>query len=85
MAHMSEKLQESFKMSQGMAHNSEGQFSEMSQLAEQHVFMDGVPMNLVYLDDRGCAVYCPDCQMWLNGPTQWQRHKTGKKHRKHVA
>ncbi len=35
----------------------------------------------------GNAVYCPDCQMWLNGPVQWQdhcigkKHKTGKKHK----
>ena len=28
------------------------------------------------------AVYCPDCEMWLNGPLQWQDHQVGKKHRK---
>ena len=27
-------------------------------------------------------VYCSDCQMWLNGQTQWQDHRIGKKHRK---
>ena len=26
--------------------------------------------------------YCEVCDMWLNGPTQWQDHKLGKKHRK---
>ena len=26
------------------------------------------------------AVYCPDCDMWLNGPTQWTDHEIGKKH-----
>ena len=31
--------------------------------------------------DEG-AVYCDDCQMWLNSPTQWEDHKIGKKHRK---
>ena len=23
------------------------------------------------------AVYCPDCEMWLNGPTQWDNHMIG--------
>ena len=31
------------------------------------------------------AVYCPDCEMWLNGPTQWEDHKIGKKHQKKHA
>ncbi len=31
---------------------------------------------------REQAVYCPDCEMWLNGPTQWEDHKIGKKHKK---
>ena len=30
------------------------------------------------------AVHCPDCQMWLNGLTQLQDHRIGKKHRKNV-
>ena len=30
------------------------------------------------------AVYCEDCEMWLNGPTQWEDHKIGKKHKKHA-
>ena len=30
------------------------------------------------------AVYCPECQTWLNGPRQWEDHKIGKKHRKNV-
>ena len=30
------------------------------------------------------AVYCEDCEMWLNGPTQWEDHKIGKKHKKHI-
>ena len=32
----------------------------------------------------GDAAYCPACQMWLNGPTQWTDHLIGKKHRKHT-
>ena len=56
-----------------------------SQRCPDHVGRPCVPMSAVYLDDRDSAVYCPDCQMWLNGPTQWQRHKTGFKHRKHVT
>ncbi len=30
------------------------------------------------------AVYCEDCEMWLNGPTQWEDHKIGKKHTKNL-
>ena len=28
------------------------------------------------------AIYCEDCEMWLNGPLQWEDHKIGKKHKK---
>ena len=28
------------------------------------------------------GIYCPDCEMLLNGPTQWEDHKIGKKHKK---
>ena len=34
--------------------------------------------------ENGAAKYCPDCEMWLNGPTQWDDHKIGKKHKKNV-
>ena len=27
-------------------------------------------------------VYCEYCEMWLNGPNQWEEHKLGKKHRR---
>ena len=27
-------------------------------------------------------VDCDDCQMWVNSPTQWEDHKSGKKHLK---
>ena len=30
------------------------------------------------------SVYCPDCQMWCNGMTQWLGHLQQKKHRKSV-
>ncbi len=30
------------------------------------------------------AVWCPVCEIWLNGQTQWEDHKIGKKHRKNV-
>ena len=30
------------------------------------------------------AVWCKDCEMWLNGPTQMDEHKIGKKHKKKV-
>ena len=32
----------------------------------------------------GEAIYCEDCEMWLYGPTQWDDHKLGRKHRKNV-
>ena len=28
------------------------------------------------------AVYCPDCEMWLNGPAQWEDHKVRQRHKK---
>ena len=31
------------------------------------------------------AVYCGYCEMWLNGPTQWEDHRIGKKHKKNVS
>ena len=36
------------------------------------------------LQESGIAKYCEDCEMWLNGPTQWEDHKIGKKHKKNV-
>ena len=30
------------------------------------------------------ARYCPHCEMWLNGPSQWKHHKKGKKHWKNT-
>ena len=35
-------------------------------------------------EEKG-AVYCEHCEMWLNGPTQWEDHKIGKKHKKNIA
>ena len=32
--------------------------------------------------DKLEPVYCETCDIWLNGSTQWERHKRGKKHRK---
>ena len=31
---------------------------------------------------EGQAVYCEDCETWLNSLTQWGDHKIGKKHKK---
>ena len=30
------------------------------------------------------ARYCEYCEMWLNGPTQWEEHLDGKKHNKNT-
>ena len=32
--------------------------------------------------DKLEPVYCETCDIWLNGSTQWERHKRGKMHRK---
>ena len=29
-------------------------------------------------------IYCPACEMWVNGPAQWDNHQIGKKHRKNL-
>ena len=34
--------------------------------------------------NSGSAVYCKSCQMWLNGPTQFEDHLVGNKHKKNV-
>ena len=28
------------------------------------------------------TVYCPTCQQWLSGPTDWEEHRTSQKHKK---
>ena len=28
------------------------------------------------------AIYCYECEMWINGPTQLEDHRGGKKHKK---
>ena len=30
------------------------------------------------------SVYCEICEMWLNGPLQWEDHKIGKKHKENI-
>ena len=30
------------------------------------------------------AVYCEVCEFWLNGPTEWEDHKIGKKHKRRI-
>ena len=32
----------------------------------------------------GAEVWCHDCRVWLNGTTQWEDHKIGKKHRRNT-
>ena len=32
----------------------------------------------------GPAVWCEVCEMWLTGPTQWEDHKIGKKHKRNA-
>ena len=35
-------------------------------------------------DSPGNKQYCAVCNMWLNGPTQWEDHIIGKKHVKNT-
>ena len=41
------------------------------------------PTERVEFEEGG--IWCAACSMWLNGPTQWEDHMIGKKHRKNVA
>ena len=36
------------------------------------------------ISGRNAAVFCRQCRMWLNGPTQWWDHVIGKKHQRSV-
>ena len=38
---------------------------------------------MLHVNENG-AFYCETCEMWLNGLTQWEDHKIGRKHRKNV-
>ena len=33
---------------------------------------------------KKCKKFCKNCEMWLNGPTQFEDHKKGKKHKNNV-
>ena len=37
------------------------------------------------LEEKEEAEYCEACEMWLNGPSQMEDHKVGKKHKKNLA
>ena len=34
--------------------------------------------------DINDAIYCEQCEMWLNGSPQWEDHKIGHKHKKNT-
>ena len=55
------------------------------ELTEEQVFtlMNDSFGKIGFAEDDG-AVYCQDCEMWLNGPVQWEDHKWGKKHKKNL-
>ena len=36
------------------------------------------------MDKESGSVYCEDCEMWLNGPTQYEDHLHGKKHKNNL-
>ena len=48
-----------------------------------HLIPAQVPANVTQnFDDYSGAVFCEPCEMWLNGPTQWEDHKISRKHKK---
>ena len=54
----------------------EGKISKFSTACQQNA--------LETYEGHAMAVYCKECQTWLNGPRQFEDHKIGKKHRKNV-
>ena len=57
--------------------HSHPQPSEHSEVTTQNCSTRVVP------DDD--PIWCMTCNMWVNGPGQWEDHKIGKKHRKNLA
>ena len=46
--------------------------------------LDGECERRIYPEcDDERSVFCEQCQMWVNGHTQWLDHRIGKKHKKH--
>ena len=43
-----------------------------------------VPSACFLLSAMDDAIWCGPCEMWLNGPTQYEDHLIGKKHRKRL-
>ena len=43
----------------------------------------GIRRWVAAVEEERRVVYCESCQMWLNGPEQWQDHLISKKHKKH--
>ena len=42
---------------------------------------DAAP-SLAFSAAQEVAIYCPSCDMHVNGSAQWEEHRMGKKHRK---
>ena len=51
-----------------------------------HEELGQVPMEVLLAEQlrAGASVFCPQCQVLLNSPSQWQEHRRGKKHRQSV-
>ena len=43
-----------------------------------------VKLNGYNLRNHDGAMWCPYCELWLNGPDQWDDHEIGKKHKKNM-
>ena len=59
----------------------EGKAKKFQQRAMKIMFHHWL-MGTTRLDRESGAFFCSCCEMWLNGPDQWEDHKIGKKHTK---
>ena len=58
--------------------------NDLPQLPDAPVQEASAPEGLEGQNKPEKGIHCPDCDMWLNGPTQWEDHKIGKKHAKNI-
>ena len=68
----------------GVAHPAQHDGHEEAEFEDEDDTGNAQAENNEEADDHAMAVWCRECETWLNGPRQWEDHKIGKKHRKNV-
>ena len=68
----------------GVAHPAQHDGHEEAEFEDEDDTGNAQAENNEEADDHALAVWCWECETWLNGPRQWEDHKIGKKHRKNV-